>query len=90
MEGRYEPIYIAEVSGGVLEGHSAALTVDWRWEDGRLGCHDPTTGEHIATFESERERAEAERARADAELLARNAAETRVRELEELLHRRDP
>jgi len=54
VEGRYEPIDITGLSGSVLEGHSAALNVNWRWENGRLGCHDPATGEHIATFESER------------------------------------
>ena len=55
--------------------HGGAPNVAWLWEDGRLGCHDPATGLHIATFESER-------ARADAERDARVAAEARVRELE--------
>ena len=97
VSGRYEPIDIAEVSGGVLEGHSAALNVYWRWQDGRLACYDPATGEHIATFESERDRADTAEARADTaeaerniEREARAAAEARVRELEELLRRRNP
>ena len=99
--GRYEPIDIAEVAGGVLEGHSAVLNVNWRWEDGRLGCHDPATGEHIATFESERlarlavearaDTAEVERdaeqeARINAEA-QRNVAKARVCELEAELRR---
>ena len=89
VEGRYEPIEIAELAGGVLQGYSAVLNLNWRWEDGRLGCHDPATGQHIATFDSERERADSEReariqereARITAEV-GREAAEARVRELE--------
>ena len=102
--GRYHPIEIAELPGDVLQGYSGALNVVWRWEDGGLGCHDPATGLHIATFESERARAdtvEAERnaerearltaeARAAAEREARLTAEARVRELEERLRRQDP
>ncbi|MXZ91249.1 MAG: Uma2 family endonuclease [Chloroflexi bacterium] len=80
VNGRYEPIDVAEVSGGVLEGYSAALSLNWRWHDGRLGCLDPATGRHIATFESERDRADTAESRAD-------AAEARVSELEEQLRR---
>ena len=81
VDGRYEPIDIAEAARGALRGHSEVLNVDWRWEDGRLGCHDPATGRHIATFETERARADA----AEAALAAERA---RVRELEEQLRRR--
>ena len=76
--GVYEPIAIEELEGGVLQGYSAALNLFIRWEHGRLAWHDPATGQHIATFESERARAESERD-------ARLAAEARVRELEERL-----
>ncbi len=80
--GGYQAIDIAELSGGVLQGYSEALNVMWRWDDGGLGCHDPATRLHIATFESERARADAERnARAAAESRA-DTAEARVRELE--------
>ena len=80
VEGRYEPIEIAELGGGVLQGYSAVLDLNWRWEGGRLGCHDPATGRHIATFDTERERADIERG-------ARVAAEARIRELETELRR---
>ena len=73
VSGRYETIDVAEVAVGVLEGYSAALNVNWRWEDGWLGGHDPATGLYIASFESERIRAD--------------AAEARVRELEAELRR---
>ena len=79
VNGRYQPIDIAELAGGVLQGHSEVLNLDWRWDNGQLGCHDPATGLHIATFESER-------ARADREHSARVAAEARIRELEQRLH----
>lgn len=73
VEGRYEAIDVAEVSNGALEGYSAVLNLNWRWHDGRLGCHDPATGLHIASFETERVRAD--------------AAEAQVRELEAELRR---
>ena len=76
--GVYEPIAAEELADGVLQGYSAALNLFIRWEHGRLAWHDPATGQHIATFESERARAESERE-------ARLAAETRVREMEERL-----
>ena len=82
VNGRYEPIDIAELTGGVLEGHSEVMNVDWRWEDGQLSCYDPKTGLHIATFESERIARLAAEARADSEQEARVAAEARAAEAE--------
>ena len=92
VDGVYEPVAIDELPGGVLQGYSAALNLHLRWEQGQLGLHDPATGRHIATFESEQARADSERARADSaearadsEREARLAAEARIRELEEHL-----
>ena len=69
-----------------MQGYSAVLNLHLRWEQGQLAWHDPATGRHIATFESERAarvverearaRAEAER---HAERKAHLAAEARVR-----------
>ena len=67
------PDFVLEVASA-----STALNLFIRWEHGRLAWHDPATGQHIATFESEREARNAERE-------ARLAAEARVRELEERL-----
>ena len=67
-DGQYEPIPIQDVAEGVLQGYSRILNLYLRWENGQLGWHDPATGQHIATFEDERE--------------ARLQAEARVRELE--------
>lgn len=72
VDGRYEPIEIAHLPDGNLRGRSVVLNLDLGWSDGYLGWHDPHTGEHIATFETEH--------------AARLQAEARVRELEEELH----
>ena len=80
VEGRYEPIPLAELSDGVLEGYIAVLNLNIRWEHGYLGWHDPATGLHIPTFDGERARADSERERAD-------NAEARVRELEAEIRR---
>ncbi len=82
VEGEYRPIPIETVEEGVLQGYSPALKLHIRWERGELRWHDPATGLHIATFESERQaRMQSER--------AQMRAEARVRELEERLRRRD-
>lgn len=80
LDGGYEPIEITEMPDGNLKGYSAVLGLELHWTDGFLGWHDPDTGEHIATFDSEREGRLAERA-------ARFRAEARVQELEEELQR---
>ena len=80
--GVYVPIDIDELSDDVLQGYSPALGLYLRWERGELGWHDPATGRHIATFDTERARADNAEARADAERAARIQAEERIRELE--------
>lgn len=72
VAGRYEPIDIDELDGGALQGYSSVLDLYLRWESGNLGWYVPATGEHIPTYESQRERAD--------------RAEARVRELESELH----
>ena len=102
VDGEYVAIEIEELPDGSLQGYSAALDLNLRWERGDLAFYDPATG-RIATLEDERARADAAeaernaeretRAAAEAERNAeretRAAAEARVRELEELLHRQD-
>ena len=103
VDGRYEPMEIADIGDGILQGHSAVLDLNLRWDDGQLAWHDPATGQHIATFDSERSRADSERsarlvaedragaaeARADAARNRADAAEARIRELEAELRRRN-
>ena len=96
VEGRYEPISIEAVAEGALQAYSPVLGLFIQWENGELRWHDPATGQHIVTFQDERNRAESnrvlidrERSRANAEQEARMAAEARIRELEEELRRRE-
>ena len=65
-----------------MQGYSSVLNLHLRWESGRLGWYDPATGEHIPTYESERDRAERAEAQAQSERDARIQAEDRIRELE--------
>ena len=74
--GRYVAIELDEPAENVLQGFSAVLNLYLRWENGRLGWHDPATGQHIATFDTEREGRLMERE-------GRLQAEARVRVLEE-------
>ncbi len=99
VDGEYVAIEVEELSDGSVQGYSGALNLNLRWEPapfppyrygparglprGLLVWHDPATGLPVASFESERERAAAAEARAD-------AAETRVRELEERLLNQSP
>ena len=76
----YVPIPIDEAANDVLQGYSATLNLNLRWEGGVLGWYDPDTGRHIPTFDGERARAAEASTRAD-------QAEARVRELEAELRR---
>ena len=51
--GGYRPIPVPEISPGVFQGYSPALDLNLRAEDGYLGWHDPATGEHIPTLQSQ-------------------------------------
>ena len=89
VDGAYVPIDLEELPDGSLQGYSAALNLNIRWENGQLRWYDPATGRHISTFEDERNRADREESRADEEREARiqaeaalNAALERIRQLE--------
>ena len=85
---RYEPIAIAKLPKGNLEGYSKALGLKLRWEKGQLKCYDPTTTKPIMDLaemqriaEEERQgrlkerqgRLEAQKARLEAEQRAKEA-----------------
>ena len=89
-DGEYVPLPIEELPDGGLQGYSAALDLNIRWEHGELVFHDPATGRPIATLAGERARAAAAEAELGAEREARAAAEARVRELEEQIRRQGP
>ena len=90
VDGVYEPIAIEELADGGLQGYSAALNLHLRWDGGRLLWIDPATEQHIATFESERAARSAAEAQRNAERERADAAEARVRELEERLGQPGP
>ena len=85
----YEPIPIEELDGGVLQGYSAALNLNLRWEHGQLGWYDPATDRHIPTYEDQLARAEAAEAQLLAEQEARAADQARIRELEARVYNAD-
>ena len=94
VDGVYRPIAIEALEEDVLQGRSAVLQLDLRWEHGQLKWHDPETGRHIATYDDQVARAERERegrVAAEAELKAERAAravlEAQVRELKAQLQR---
>ena len=81
-EGAYQPIEIVEVEPEHLRGHSVVLNLDLCGDHGQLRWYDPVTGRYLMTYTEEREARIAAEDRAD-------AAENRVRELEEELRRRE-
>lgn len=85
VDGASQPIPIGERDGSIVEGHSLALNLNLRWQNGSLGRYDPVTGQHILTFEDQRRRATGARARYEREV--RLAAEARIREPEPELRR---
>ena len=78
---------IDELPGGVLQGYSAALNLNLRWEDGQLVWHDPATRQRIVTLDDERQARLSEQARADNEQQQRIQAEARIQQLEAELDR---
>jgi len=82
VNGEYQPIDIKQVREGIRQGYSAVLNLYIRWEHGQLAWRDPATGQHILTYDDQRERADIERE-------GRLQAEARVRELEQQLQRQD-
>lgn len=68
---RYAPIAILELSDGSLEGYSAVLGLNLRWEEGQLTWYDPETDTAIMSLAEMQHMAEEERA-------ARLAAEHRA------------
>ena len=73
IDGEYQPIDIHTLPDGRLRGYSTVLNLILEWHEGQLNWIDPETGEHIPTFQQERE--------------ARLQAEARNRELEAELRR---
>ncbi len=87
VDGRYQPMTIERLEAEIRQGYSPVLNVNIRWERGKLEFHDPATNQHLSRLV---DRLALDNARRDArtEAARANAAEARVRELEEQLRRR--
>ena len=81
VDGRYEPIPVAEGADGIIRGYSAVLALELHWHSGLLRFWDPATGDYLPDLIEALEAL----ARVGAE---RDAALERVRQLEEELARR--
>ena len=97
VDDEYVPLDIEELPDGGLQGHSPILDLNIRWERGELVFYDPATGRPIANLADERTARNAAERQHEIEREARNAAEARadaaearVRELEERLRRHAP
>jgi len=71
VNGEYQEFPIHEEPDGMIWAHSPTLGLDLCWDNGRLRFYDPETGEWLQNYAEQRQRAD--------------AAEARVRELEERL-----
>ena len=80
VDGIYRPIEIEALAADVLQGYSAVLHLDLRWEHGQLKWHDPVTGQHIATYDDQVARAERAEARVEGESTRADQAEARAAE----------
>ena len=85
--GVYVALPVEELPDGILQGYSAVLNLNLRWEQGQLRWHDPSTGEYVPTFESERAARHLAESARKREYAARLQAEERIRQLEAQLRR---
>ena len=76
--GVYRPIAIEELEEDILQGRSAVLHLDLRWEHGQLRWHDPDTGRHIATYDDQVARAERAEGRIEGVVARAEKAEGRA------------
>ena len=81
VDGVYQPIDVIQTEEGMYRGRSEVLGLDLCWEHGQLRWYNPATESYLLTFNQERE------GRIAAED-QRDAAEARVRQLEDELRQR--
>ena len=82
VNGRYEPFPIHRTDDGDYRGYSPALNLELRWESGRLLWFDQVAQLYLPSYDEAIDVAEGRRIAAEEQ---RDAAEARVRELEEQL-----
>ncbi len=95
VDGEFVAVEVEELPGGNMQGYSAVLNLNLRWEPsefppyregparglerGQLAWYDPATEQPIATLEDERARADNAEAERDAERAARDVERTAER-----------
>ena len=84
VNGRYEPFPIHQTDEGDYRGYSPALNLELRWEIGRLLWFDPVAQLYLPSYDEAIDVAEGRRIAAEEQ---RDAAQARVRELEDQIHR---
>ena len=104
VQGEYQPFPLTTEPDGVLKGYSPMLALSLCWDAERLLLYDPETGEYLSNIDQLHNALEEAQHREEAALhreqdalrrereaqTAREAAEARVRDLEEKLRRRQP
>ena len=83
VDDRYQPMTIERLEEEIRQGYSPNLNVNIRWERGNLEFYDPQTNRHLSALANGLRLAKVQRE-------AREAAEARVRELEEQLGLQGP
>ena len=86
VNGRYEPFPIHRTDEGDYRGHSPALNLELRWENGRLLWFNPVAQLYLPSYDEAIDVAEGRRIAAEEQ---RDAAQARVRELEEQLRQQN-
>lgn len=86
-DGEYRRFELNHEADGMVWCHSPTLNLDLCWDNGRLRYYDPAAGNYLLNREEEHIAMRSAQAAAGMERAARQAAETRVSELEAELRR---
>ena len=87
VDGVYQPITIVHTHETHRWEHSEVLNLDICWKDGQLRFWDPVEKRYLRTHHEMKEDRITAEAQADASRAEREAAEARIKELEEELRR---
>ncbi len=88
VNGVYQSLDLTTEPDGVLKGYSPTLALYFCWHEEWLYFYDPANGTYLRNREQEREAHQLAQAALQAEQTAREAAEARIRQLEEQLRLR--
>ena len=86
LDGVYRPVELTTEPDGVLKGYSPVLELYLCWDEGLLLFYDPVSETYLRNLRQERTAHEQTQAELQFERAAREAAESKVRQLEEQLN----